>query len=91
MTDDFSFRDDPAPMPAAQAQAALLLTESLIHALLDGGVLSKAATLDVVRAAMDVKEESAPEGKEPRAVLDKSVALLAAMLRSIEAHGEGGR
>ncbi len=84
-----SFHDDPAPLPAAQAQAALLVTESLIHCLLDQGVLTKALAIDVVRAAMDVKEESIAEAKEPRATLEKSVMLLGSMMRSIEAHGEG--
>lgn len=85
-----SFREDRDPDPDAQGQAALLLIESLIHSLMESGALTKAQAADAIRSAMDVKVESATEEKEPRRTLQKSVTLLANMLRSVEAHSEHG-
>lgn len=82
----FSFKDDPHPDGPAQAQAALLLLESLIHTLLDQGVLTKAQVLDAIATAHEVKDESAAEFKEPPERLRRSLALLANMHTSIEAH-----
>ena len=85
-TRDSSFGDDPHPQPAAQGQAALLLIESLIHSLLDNGALTKLQALEAVESAMQVKEESSGDGKEPRSTVQKSLGLLVSMQRSLEAH-----
>lgn len=83
---DSAFRQDHAPQGDAQAQAALLLVESLIHTLIDNGTLSKAQALGAVESAFDVKEESVDEGKEPPDTLRRSLALLSTIRNSIEAH-----
>lgn len=85
-TQDSSFSKDHDPQPEAQGQAALLLIESLIHSLLDNGSLTKPQALEVFDSAMQVKEESADEDKEPGHVLRRSLALLSAMRNSIDAH-----
>jgi len=83
---DSSFGDDRHPQPDAQGQAALLLIESLIHSLLDNGALTKPQALEAIESAMQVKEESAAEGKEPTKTLKKSLSLLINMQNSIQAH-----
>ncbi|MBD8547703.1 hypothetical protein [Sphingomonas sp. CFBP 8760] len=83
---DSSFRQDTHPQPDAQGQAALLLIESLIHSLLDNGALTKPQALEAIDSAMQVKEESAAEEKEPTHTLRRSLALLGNMQQSIEAH-----
>ncbi len=83
---DSSFRNDRHPQPDAQGQAALLLIESLIHSLLDNGALTKPQALEAIESAMQVKEESATEDKEPPHTLRRSLALLGNMQQSIQAH-----
>lgn len=85
-TADSSFGKDRHPSPDAQGQAALLLIESLIHSLLDNGALTKHQALEAINSAMEVKEESASEGKEPSETLRRSLGLLINMERSITAH-----
>lgn len=85
-TADSSFSRDPNPQPDAQGQAALLLLESLIHSLLDNGALTKAQALEAIASAIQVKEESAGDRKEPAPTLRKSLGLMANMKQSIEAH-----
>jgi len=80
-----SFAEDAHPDPAAQAQAALLLVESLIHSLLDNGGLTRDQALQAIDSAHEVKEESVGAGKEPIGTLNKSLAILAGMRRSIAA------
>ena len=81
-----SFSQDREPDAGAQAQAALLLLESLIHGLIDNGTLTKAQAAEAIRDAMEVKAASAAEEKEPAATLNKSIMLLSNMLHSIDAH-----
>lgn len=83
---DSSFAKDIDPGSNAQGQAALLLIESLIHSLLDNGALTKSQALEAIRSALEVKEESVDDHKEPRAVLKKSLRLLTDLENSIEAH-----
>lgn len=84
---DSSFRNDAQPQGEAQAQAALLLIESLIHSLLDNGALTKAQAMEAIDSAAEVKAESASEEKEPERVLRKSLSLLKSMRESISSHG----
>jgi len=80
-----SFAEDAHPDPGAQAQAALLLVESLIHSLLDNGALTHDQALQAIDSAHEVKAESIDAGKEPIDTLNKSLAILASMRRSIAA------
>lgn len=84
---DSSFHNDAQPQGEAQAQAALLLIESLIHSLLDNGALTKAQAMEAIDSAAEVKAESASEEKEPERVLRKSLSLLKSMRESISSHG----
>jgi hypothetical protein len=85
-TADSSFHQDRSPTPGAQGQAALLLVESLIHSLLDNGALTKYQAIEAIENALQVKEDSADELKEPSKTLRRSVTLLTNMQNSIRAH-----
>lgn len=73
MTPSISESDhDPTesvPYPQSPGDAALLLTESLIHALVDKGVLTLREAVEIVEIAGDVELEvaaSKDSGKPPR-------------------------
>lgn len=83
--EDSSFHKDASPSPDAQGQAALLLIESLIHSLIDNGALTQEQAIEALDSAMEVKEDSASEEKEPAKTLRRSLSLLQDMRASIEA------
>jgi len=62
----------------------LLLTESLIHMLVDHRMLSHAQALEVIQIAAEVKVEVAAAAGESRARMNESLALLAKMAGSFE-------
>lgn len=85
-TKDSSFSTDKKPDADAQGQAALLLLESLLHTLLDCGILDKTQAAEIFESACQVKEESAVEAKEPESTLRRSLGLLRNMQLSIAHH-----
>jgi hypothetical protein len=63
-------------------RAALLLVESLIHALVEKAVLTRAEAIEVIDIAVDVEEELALAELSPGAPLRKSLlAPLASSFR----------
>jgi hypothetical protein len=70
--------------PDAHGQAALLLTESLIHTLVDHRILSLDQALEVIQIAAEVKVEVAAAAGESKARMNESLALLAKMAGSFE-------
>jgi hypothetical protein len=78
----------PAPSrkvePDAHGQAALLLAESLIHVLVDHGILSLDQAVEVIQVAAEVKTEVAVAAGESEARMNESLALLAKMSSSFE-------
>lgn len=71
--------------PDAHGQAALLLTESLIHALVDKATLTAAEAVEVVTVAAEVKVEVAKVAGESEGRMRESLVLLAKMAASFEA------
>ena len=71
--------------PDAHGQAALLLTESLIHTLVDAAVLTTADAVQIVRAAAEVKVEVAMAARESDTRMRESLKLLDRLRRSFEA------
>ncbi len=71
--------------PDAHGQAALLLTESLIHMLVETRKLTIAQAIDVVRTAALVKVEVAQAAGESRARMLESLHLLSRMENSLQA------
>ncbi|HEV2505155.1 MAG TPA: hypothetical protein VGV39_18915 [Mesorhizobium sp.] len=62
--------------PDAYGQAALLLVESLIHALIAASVISLQEAVEVVDIAADVKEDIAESLGDSPATLSQSLTLL---------------
>jgi hypothetical protein len=77
--------------PDAHGQAALLLTESLIHMLVENRRLTNAQAVEVVHTAAVVKVEVAEAAGESRARMLQSLALLARMEDSFQADEPKGR
>ena len=76
----------PSPInePDAHGQAALLLTESLLHALVENATLSNADAIGVIRTAVEVKVEVASAAHESKARMQESLTLLTRMAASFE-------
>lgn len=75
----------PRLEPDAQGQAALLLTESLIHTLVDKRVLTAADAVSTVESAAEVKVEVADEAGESKGRMRESLAFLSRMAGSFGA------
>lgn len=71
------------PGPDAHGQAALLLAESMLHALVEAGRLTRGQALDAVRTAVEVKEEVAEEAGESNTRMRASLDLLHAIEHSL--------
>jgi hypothetical protein len=84
VTVDGELTPPPLIEPDAHGQAALLLTESLIHALVETATLSNADAVGVIRTAAEVKVEVAEAVHESKARMEESLALLSRMAASFE-------
>ncbi len=71
--------------PDAHGQAALLLAESILHALVENTVLSTAQAVGVVATAGEIKIEVAALTGESAGRMHASLALLAAIEKSLAA------
>ena len=71
--------------PDAHGQAALLLTESLLHMLVANATLTNAEAIEVVTVAAEVKVEVAAASGESRRRRDQSLQLLSKMADSFRA------
>jgi hypothetical protein len=69
-------RASPALEPDAHGQAALLLAESTLHALVENATFTAAEAADVVRSAAEVKVEIVAFTGESRARMQASLDLL---------------
>lgn len=70
--------------PDAHGQAALLLAESMLHALVDSQALSNHEAVEVVRTASEVKVETATAAGESSKRMNESLELLARMRASFQ-------
>jgi len=70
--------------PDAHGQAALLLAESILHALIETGTLTLQEALAAVHTATEVKIEKAEFAGESKRRMEESLALLAAIGRSLK-------
>lgn len=70
--------------PDAHGQAALLLTESLIHMLVECGSITNTQAVEVVQVAAEVKVEVATSAGESAKRIKESLDLLAKMQSSFE-------
>ncbi|MEN2786895.1 hypothetical protein ACFOKI_08800 [Sphingomonas qilianensis] len=65
--------------PDAHGQAALLLAESILHALVESKTLSVDTALSVIETACEVKTEMAALSDESRGRMRESLELLRAI------------
>lgn len=72
------------PEPDAHGQAALLLAESTLHALVETGTLTNRQALSVIDTTCEVKTEVARRNGESSARMEESLALLRAIYVSFE-------
>jgi hypothetical protein len=70
--------------PDAHGQAALLLAESTLHALVENATFSPAEAVDVLRTAAEVKVELATVTGESKGRMQASLDLLALITTSFE-------
>ena len=75
------------PEPDAHGQAALLLSESILHTLVEAGFVTHLQAVAAVRTACDVKHDVAEEAGESSGVMQQSLDLLAGIERSLAADG----
>jgi len=64
-------------------QAAILLVESLIHALIAGSVITVANAVEVVEVAIDVSKNMREELSEGSDTIQRSILLLESISRSL--------
>jgi hypothetical protein len=74
--------------PDAHGQAALLLAESILHALVETKTLSVAGALSVIQTTCDVKIEVAELAGESSKRMNESLKLLQSMSDSFAAYAE---
>jgi len=74
----------PKPEPDAHGQAALMLGESLLHMLVEKGLLTNTDAMDVVQTAAEVKAEVATASGESQARMLASLSLLSHIEASFE-------
>src|ERR1700722_12236106 len=84
MVDRLSERGDDETMLLAQGQAGFWLSESLILALVEGGVLDKDRVLEAIDIVIAGKQAGAAEGGNPE-IERAAVALLSAVSTSVAA------
>jgi hypothetical protein len=82
---DNSPRPFAAREPDAHGQAALLLTESLIHTLVENSTITNVEAIELIRTAAEVKVEVATAAHESDRRMKESLALLSKMESSFEA------
>jgi hypothetical protein len=71
--------------PDAHGQAALLLAESILHALVETRTLSSAEAISVIDTTCSVKTEVAERAGESSKRMNESLALLKKILDSFKA------
>jgi hypothetical protein len=81
---DDNLRPSAVVEPDAHGQAALLLTESLIHTLVENSTLTNVEAVELIRIAAEVKVEVATAAHESDGRMQESLALLSKMASSFE-------
>lgn len=74
--------------PDAHGQAALLLAESILHALVESKVLTTAGALSVIQTTCEVKIEVAEATGESQGRMKQSLALLQTISASFAVDAE---
>ena len=86
MIDMPGYTDDYRPEPDAHGQAALLLAESILHALVETKTLSHADAISVIETTCEVKIEVAERAGESNRRMTESLNLLRDILKSFRSY-----
>ena len=78
----------PISEPDAHGQAALILAESILHALVEDKTMTTERALDVVRSAEEIKVEVAALSGESETRMHESLELLKRIGLSLETNIE---
>jgi len=70
--------------PDAHGQAALLLAESMLHGLLDKGILRTDEAIAIVATVTEIEEEMVANRDDSAAISEESLGLLARIAASLE-------
>lgn len=87
--DNPTMRGITPPVPDAHGQAALLLTESLIHGLLARSIISIDDAIEIVETADEVQVQVAEAADGAGAPMWQSHALLSAIAESLKYDVDG--
>jgi hypothetical protein len=79
----FSAANDSSKVSDAYGQAALLLVESLLHALIARAVINVEDAVEIVETAAEVQSEIDAELGDRPAMIGKSLAILGAISTSL--------
>lgn len=74
----------PTSEPDAHGQAALMLAESILHALVDRRLITNDDAIEIVAIAQEVKEEIGKEESESHSRIQKSLLLLSTIATSLQ-------
>ncbi len=74
----------PQLEPDAHGQAALMLSESILHALVETSVITVEQAVSIVQTAQEVKAEVAKVAGESRQRMEESLHLLSRIGISLE-------
>ena len=74
----------PSDEPDAHGQAALILIESILHALVEKDVLTTHEALDAIHTAHEVKTEIATRAHESESRMQESLELLKRIAMTFE-------
>lgn len=74
----------PIVEPDAHGQAALMLAESILHALMETGVFTTEEAMSVVSTAQEIKVEFAHVAGESQGRMQASLDLLSGIAGSLE-------
>lgn len=69
--------------PDAHGQAAMLLSESILHGLIARSIITVPEAIEIVEVAAEVKQEIAEDLGDSKATMRKSLALLSAIRSSL--------
>ena len=77
-------QEPPRAEPDAHGQAALMLAESILHALVDTSTITTEEAIAIVQNAQEVKAEVAKLAGESRGRIEESLHLLSRIGISLE-------
>lgn len=83
MSELLTSNDNRPSMADAHGQAALLMTESLLHSLIANSILSVADAVEVVETAISAQKDAIADVGDPEGTIRRSLVLLQTISTSL--------